>query len=132
MSDETRPGGIPAEQEALRADRDHLREELGQTVSELTDKLDVQAQAKKKLHGVADSARTTAADAGHKAEERAHRAAEQARQLADKVESATPEPVVERGRQAAEVARRRPVPLVAVAAVAGGLAAWWVLRGRQR
>ncbi|MFQ6330109.1 DUF3618 domain-containing protein [Nocardia sp. CWNU-33] len=130
----------PVDEEALRADRDEAREQLGHTVSELTDKLDVKTRAKDKLHETADSARDKAVHTTEAAAEKAARARDtahematqaksQARELVDRAESAAPRPVVERGNKLASLAARRPVPTVVTAAVAT-LLVWWILRRR--
>ncbi|WP_338770607.1 DUF3618 domain-containing protein [Nocardia vulneris] len=146
----------PIDEEALRQDRDETREQLGQTVSELTDKLDVKARTKNKLHdtadnarakaaSVADNAKTTAAEKTAQAEElvsrkaseakevagiAADQAKNEARRLADRAEAATPDSVMTGGRQAAGFARRQPVP-VAVAAAFAAVLVWWIVRRRQ-
>lgn len=146
----------PIDEEALRRDRDEAREQLGETVSELTDKLDVKARTKDKLHDTAETARAKAASVAGSAKSTAaektaqteelvnHKAAEakevagiaadqaknEARRLADKAESATPDSVLSGGRQAADLARRQPVP-VAVAAAFAALLVWWIVRRRQ-
>lgn len=134
--------------DALRRDRDQARRELGETVAELTDKFDVPARTKDKVHETGEAAKHRVTDAKYQALHTADQArdkAEQAKvdakakteqaldktkQVADKVESSVPEPVAERGRQAADVARKPPIP-VAAAALAAALAVWLIARRRR-
>ena len=58
-------------------------------------------------------------------------AKEKTRHAAERVESSVPEPVTERGRQAAEVARRNPIP-VAAAAISATALIWLLARRRRR
>lgn len=131
----------PNDPKALRNDREQARQELSETVAELVDKLDVPARAKDKVHETAEVAkeRVTAAKyqtlaAGDQARDKAEQAQavakEKTLQAAEKVESAVPEPVAERGKQAAEVARRNPVP-VAVGAASAAALIWWLARRRR-
>ncbi|MEV0544845.1 DUF3618 domain-containing protein [Nocardia salmonicida] len=128
----------PNDPEALRRDREQARQELGETVAELTDKLDVPARAKDKVHDAADAAKDRVTDAKYQALAAADQARDKAEQVqavakektrhaAEKVESSVPEPVTERGKQAAEVARRNPIP-VAAAAISATALIWWLAR----
>ncbi|MFC4374517.1 DUF3618 domain-containing protein [Nocardia halotolerans] len=117
--------------EALRRDRDQARRELGETVAELTDKLDVPARTKDKVTDAKFQALATADQAREKAEQAQLAAKEKTRHAAEKVESSVPQPVAEGGRQVAEVARRQPVPVAAVAAVAAGALVWLIARRRR-
>jgi ElaB/YqjD/DUF883 family membrane-anchored ribosome-binding protein len=53
--------GPTADVEELRADIEQTREQLGETVSALTDKLDVKARVEQKAHDVGASARANPA-----------------------------------------------------------------------
>ncbi|MEV6658121.1 DUF3618 domain-containing protein [Nocardia fluminea] len=124
----------PDDPKALRLDREQARQELGETVAELTDKLDVPARAKDKVHETAEAAKYQTLAAGDKARDKAEQAQavaeEKTRQVAEKVEASVPEPVLERGKQAAGVARRNPVPAAAAAFSAAALV-WWLARRRR-
>lgn len=118
--------GDPNEPELLREDRDRVRRELGQTVTELSDKFDIRARAEEKVHDVAESGRHRAQEAKYGALETAGQARERAHELLVRAESAAPAPVVDRTRQLADVTRARPVMVLA-----GGAAAvlgWFVVR----
>ncbi|WP_410872779.1 hypothetical protein [Nocardia sp. A7] len=99
------------------------------------DKADqVQATAKAKV----DQAQATAtaktdqvqAVAKAKADQVQAVATEKTRQVTEKIESSVPEPVIERGKQAAEVARRNAVP-VAAAAISATAVIWLLARRRR-
>ncbi|MFI9402050.1 DUF3618 domain-containing protein [Nocardia sp. NPDC052316] len=106
MSDKRNPSAESAETELLRADRDLTREELGQTIAELTGKLDVRGRVEGRLKETAETARAKATGVTGVAQERAV--------------------------QLAAVANSRRVPLAAaVAVVVAALAGWLILRGRQ-
>ncbi|MEU4704820.1 hypothetical protein AB0G00_00200 [Nocardia salmonicida] len=124
--------------EALRRDREQARQELGETVAESTDNPDVPAPAEDKVPDTAEDRVTdakyevlAAADqVRDKAEQVRALAEKKTRHAAEKVESSVPEPVTERGKQAAEVARRNPVP-VAAAAISATALIWWLARRRR-
>ncbi|MFI6362267.1 DUF3618 domain-containing protein [Nocardia sp. NPDC050630] len=117
MSDESKPALESPEAQLLRADRDLTRQELGQTVAELTDKLDVKGRAEAELHQTADNARA-----------KVHHAAEAVRDKREKVGAATQDRAV----QFAAVTRSRPLPLAAGATAAiAALVTWLILRGRR-
>lgn len=139
MSETERRAGDSTEAEVLRADRDYARQELEQTVAELTHAVDMPARSKEKVQQAADAVKQEAARveeaaviAKDKAVQQATETADQVKaragQLADKV----PEPVQEQGRRATELARRQPVPLAALIALLGALIAWWILHRRQQ
>lgn len=119
--------GDPNEPELLREDRDRLRRELGQTVTELTDKFDVRARTEEKVHDVAESGRHRAREAKHGALETADHARERAHELLVRAESAAPAPVVDRTRQLADATRTRPVWILAGGASAAVLG-WLIVR----
>ncbi|MFE6862229.1 DUF3618 domain-containing protein [Nocardia sp. NPDC057668] len=131
MSDDTpRPENDPSEVARLRADRDQARQELGDTVAELADKVDVRARAEDKVHDTAEAAREHASEAAQQAREVAENVRVSAGQVADRAVAATPEPVREKSSQAVAAARRNPVP-VAVALVSGAALIWWTRRRRR-
>ncbi|MEV4156897.1 DUF3618 domain-containing protein [Nocardia salmonicida] len=139
----------PNDPEALRRDREQARQELGETVAESTDNPDVPAPAEDKVPDTAedrvtdakyevlaaadqvrDKAEQVRATTEAKVEQVRAVAEEKTRHAAEKVESSVPEPVTERGKQAAEVARRNPVP-VAAAAISATALIWWLARRRR-
>ncbi|WP_040841518.1 DUF3618 domain-containing protein [Nocardia brevicatena] len=119
--------GDPNEPELLREDRDRLRRELGQTVTELSDKFDVRARAEEKAHDIAESGRHRVREAKHGALETADQARERAHELIVRAESAAPAPVVDRTRQLADATRARPVTVLAGGASAAVLG-WLIVR----
>ncbi|ONM47948.1 DUF3618 domain-containing protein [Nocardia donostiensis] len=129
MNDNRKPD-LPNEPELLRVDRDLARQELGETVAELTSKFDVKARAGDKAHEAADAAKHRVGEARHRVADTAGHAKVHARELVDRAEAAAPSPVVDRGREAMGMARSRPVPIVA-AVLAGGLV-FWLIRRRRR
>ncbi|MEV4236644.1 DUF3618 domain-containing protein [Nocardia sp. NPDC050408] len=117
MSDESNPPVGSPEAELLRADRDLARQELGQTMAELTGKLDVKGRAEAELHQSVDNARA-----------KVHHAAETVHEKREKASAATQDRAV----QFAAVTRSRPAPLAAVATAAiAALVTWLILRGRR-
>ncbi|MFI6225487.1 DUF3618 domain-containing protein [Nocardia salmonicida] len=139
----------PNDPEALRRDREQARQELGETVAESTDNPDVPAPAEDKVPDTAedrvtdakyevlaaadevrDKAEQVRATTEAKVDQVRAVAEEKTRHAAEKVESSVPEPVTERGKQAAEVARRNPVP-VAAAAISATALIWWLARRRR-
>ncbi|WP_433761544.1 DUF3618 domain-containing protein [Nocardia sp. CA-135398] len=118
MTDESNPSVGSPEAELLRADRDLTRQELGQTVAELTGKLDVKGRAEAELHQTVDTARA-----------KVHHAAETVREKREKASAATQDRAV----QFAAVTRSRPAPVAAAATAAiAALVTWLILRGRRR
>ncbi|MFF3228327.1 DUF3618 domain-containing protein [Nocardia suismassiliense] len=105
MSDKPHTPTEPAEVELLRVDRDLTRDELGQTLSELTSKLDVKARAGEQLHRTADTAREKVTNLGTVGQDNAMRVA--------------------------QLARVRPIPVAAVLALLAALAAWLIARDRR-
>ncbi|MEV6335304.1 hypothetical protein AB0M12_11375 [Nocardia vinacea] len=117
MSDESKPSVGSLEAELLRADRDLARQELGQTMAELTGKFDVKGRAEAELHQTVDNARA-----------KVHHAAEAVREKRERASAATQDRAV----QFAAVTRSRPVPIAAaVAAAIAGLVTWLILRDRR-
>lgn len=131
MTDKTPRPDVPDEAELLRADRDLARRELGDAVAELAEKADVRGRAQDKAHETAEAARERAAEATQYAREVAENVRTSAAQVADQAVAKTPEPVREKSKQAADVARRNPVP-IAVAVVSGAALIWWTRRRRNR
>ncbi|WP_040701544.1 DUF3618 domain-containing protein [Nocardia vinacea] len=117
MSDEIKPSVGSLEAELLRADRDLARQELGQTMAELTGKLDVKGRVEAELHHTVDNARA-----------KVHHAAEAVREKREKAGAATQDRAV----QFAAVTRSRPVPVAAAVTVAvAALVTWLILRDRR-
>ncbi|MEV2224790.1 DUF3618 domain-containing protein [Nocardia vinacea] len=117
MSDESTPSVGSPEAELLRADRDLARQELGQTMAELTGKFDVKGRAEAELHQTVDNARA-----------KVHHAAETVREKREKASAATQDRAV----QFAAVTRSRPVPIAAaVTAAIAALVTWLILRDRR-
>ncbi|MFE9574966.1 DUF3618 domain-containing protein [Nocardia sp. NPDC006044] len=106
MSDKRHTSTEPAEVELLRADRDLTREELGQTLAELTGKLDVKGRAEAQLHRTADLAREKVGSLGAVGQDNAMRVA--------------------------QVARLRPVPVAVALASVAALTTWLIVRNRTR
>ncbi|WP_278265336.1 DUF3618 domain-containing protein [Nocardia sp. AG03] len=98
----------PVDPEDLRLDRDLTRQELGETVAALTDKLDVPARAKDKVHATTEAAKQQVTDAKYQA----LATADQARDMAG------------------QAARTPAIPLAA-AALAAGVAVWLIARRRR-
>jgi ElaB/YqjD/DUF883 family membrane-anchored ribosome-binding protein len=98
----------PKSPEELREEIEHTREELGDTVEALAAKTDVKAQ----MHAQADALR------------------ESAQQLGSRARDAIPDSAQQGVAQAGQVVKRRPVPVAAVAAFAGGVLLGWLLRRR--
>jgi ElaB/YqjD/DUF883 family membrane-anchored ribosome-binding protein len=142
MADSTKKSGGPpgddaGEQrspEAIQADIETTREELGETVAEIADKADVKKQAKRKVA-------ETKAKAAAKKDQVKQKATAQKEAATAKVRTAAPESAQEGAQQATQAAqqvtaqagqtaRENPVPTAAIAAFAGGLAIGWLL-GRR-
>jgi peptidoglycan hydrolase CwlO-like protein len=96
--------------EAIRHEIESTREELGDTVAALAEKVDVKAQARQKLES------TKAAVTGKKDE------------LVGKAKGASPETATTAAVQASQKARQNPVPVAAAGAFAFGFLAGWVMR----
>ena len=98
--------------DAIEAEIEQTREELGDTVEALVGKADLKAQAKNRIAQVRDTAL-------HKQDE-----------LASKARAATPESAHAGAQQLASTVQRKPVPFAAGGAFAGGMLVGWILRGR--
>jgi len=83
--------------ERLRAEIERTREQLSENVQALTYKADVPARAREKLQDTKDAAQ------------------DRVRQLTGQAAAKLPEPVRERGQQAAVAVRQRPAPALAAA-----------------
>ncbi|WP_459546709.1 DUF3618 domain-containing protein [Nocardia sp. X0981] len=115
--------------EALRRDREQVREELRETVDALAGKFDVRARATDTAQAAADTVRRRTTRVEQDMRERVEAARDHAGRVLDRAEAATPDPVLERGGEAARFLRRNPVPAVGAAAFAA-LVTWFVLRRR--
>lgn len=127
----------PQDPDILRLDREQARRELGETLAELTGKLDVPGRARTSVHERTQAARDKVTDAkfhalhtADQARDKADHALDKTRQAAANLESAIPAPVAARGRQAAEVARKPAVPVTALA-VLTGVVVWLAIRRRR-
>ncbi len=98
--------------EEIRAEIEHTREALGDTVEALTEKADVKGQAKDRIASIKDTAQ-------HKKAEFASRARE-----------ATPESAGAGAQQVASTVSRQPVPFTAAGAFAAGVLVGWLF-GRR-
>ncbi|WP_051020793.1 DUF3618 domain-containing protein [Nocardia araoensis] len=131
MSD-SRPGAEQPTDDvaALRRDRDQARADLGRTVEELGHKLDVPARSKEKAHDAVEATQHAASEAALTVADKAQQARTGAAELAHRVAAATPEPVVERGRQAGGALRAYPIPAALGAAVVA-VVVWQIVRRRR-
>jgi len=98
--------------EQIRAEIEHTREELGDTVEALAGKADVKGQAKDRIASIKDTAQ--------------HQKAE----FASRAREATPESAGAGVQQVASTVRRQPVSFVAAGAFAAGVFVGWLL-GRR-
>jgi ElaB/YqjD/DUF883 family membrane-anchored ribosome-binding protein len=107
------------EPEEIRREIAETREELGDTVEALTKKADVKSQAKAKV-----------AERKEALVEKQEQAKAKVAEVRDKVSGATPEQAKQTAAQVAGRARRRPVPVTAVAALVAGVLIGWLLARR--
>ena len=98
--------------EEIRADIEHTREALGDTVEALAEKADVKGQAKDRIVSIKDTAQ--------------HKKAE----FASRARKATPESAGAGAQQVASTVKRQPVPFTAAGAFAAGVLAGWLF-GRR-
>jgi ElaB/YqjD/DUF883 family membrane-anchored ribosome-binding protein len=98
--------------EAIQAEIDETRAELGDTVEALARKADVKAQAKEKITSIKDAA------------------AQKTDELTSRAREATPESAGAGAQQLASTVQRKPLPFTAGTAFAAGLLIGWILRGR--
>jgi ElaB/YqjD/DUF883 family membrane-anchored ribosome-binding protein len=114
--------GLSTEQkDAIRADIEHVREELGDTVEALAAKVDLKGRTLKAVDSTKDFV-----------QEKAHTMQEQATDLMDQAKDSVhhmQEVAVAKGSRMGEIIRRHPVLAVAItAAVAIGLTALIIRR----
>ncbi|MGK8512830.1 DUF3618 domain-containing protein [Nocardia asiatica] len=131
MSDTRPETGRPTDDvAALRRDRDQARAELGRTVEQLGNKLDVPARSKEKAHEAVEATQHAASEAAHAVTDKAQQARRGAADLAHRVAAAAPEPVTARGRQAGGALRDHPIPVALGTAVIAALV-WQIVRRRR-
>lgn len=109
----------PKSPEELREDIARTREELGDTVEELAAKTDVKAQAGAQADAIKENLQ-------HSREE----LAEKGQQFAARARDAVPDSAQQGVEQAAGAVARRPVPIAAIAAFAGGVFVGWLIKRR--
>ncbi|HLS76156.1 MAG TPA: DUF3618 domain-containing protein [Nocardia sp.] len=138
-----KPGdaGFPETTEELRADRDLTREELEETLAELTGKLDVPARAEARIHDAearihdtAQTAKDRTTAAGRHALDAAANAKAKASEVISNTTNPTPsiaEPLDDVGKHAGESLRRRRVPIAIVGAASAAVITWAILRRRR-
>jgi len=122
---------FPSTPEEIRADRDVTRQELEQTLSELTEKIDIPARAETKIHDTAHAAQQRTAEAGHHALDAAARTRARAGELIANATPSLSEPLDDIGKQLKESVRRNRVPVAAFGAVAAAILTWAILRRRR-
>lgn len=122
---------FPATPEEIRVDRDLAREELEQTVSELTDKLDIPARAETKIHDTTQAAKQRTAETGQHALDTAARTRAKAGDLLANATPSISEPVEDIVKQATESIRRNRVPVALIGAVSAAVLTWAILRRRR-
>jgi hypothetical protein len=113
MNDENANTESKSPQE-IQAEIDATREELGDTVTAVAEKADVQKQAKDKVDEVKAQAEAKAAEAKEAATAKAE-------ELAAKAKEATPESAAAGAEQAQQLARENPVPLAVAGAFLAGV-----------
>ena len=91
--------GQPDSPEALRAEIDETREQLGDTVEALAAKTDVKARAEDRVEGIKQDARA------------------KADQVKEKVTSVTPESARQSGGELVAKAKANPLPIAGAAAL---------------
>ena len=95
----TPENGQPDSPEALRAEIDETREQLGDTVEALAAKTDVKARAEDRVEGIKQDARA------------------KADQVKEKVTSVTPESARQSGGELVAKAKANPLPIAGAAAL---------------
>lgn len=98
--------------EEIRADIEGAREELGETVAALAEKTDVKAQARRRVDEAKATVREKVAGARTRATD------------------ATPDSASAAADQAAQAARRNPIPAAAIGALVLGLLIGWLIGKR--
>jgi ElaB/YqjD/DUF883 family membrane-anchored ribosome-binding protein len=98
------------EPDEIQREIEETREELGETVEALAEKADVKKQVKRKAAETQESVKTKAA------------------QAQEKVGEVVPDQARQAAAQAAQGVRGRTAPVIAVAALVGGLLLWALAR----
>lgn len=122
---------FPSTPEEIRADRDVTRQELEQTISELTEKVDIPARAEEKIHDTAQAARQRTTEAGQHARDAAARTRAKAGELVTNAAPSIAEPLSDVGKHVQESVRSNRVPVAVLAAVFAAVLTWAVLRRRR-
>ncbi|WP_040794927.1 DUF3618 domain-containing protein [Nocardia higoensis] len=122
---------FPQTPDEIREDRDQTRQELEQTVADVTDKLDVPARAEAEFHDTAQPAKRRTVEAGHDALDAVAHAEALASQLVTNAEPSISEPLDDIGKQAGESIRRRRVPIAVLGAASAAVISWAILRRRR-
>lgn len=122
---------FPSTPEEIRADRDVTRQELEQTISELTEKVDIPARAEEKIHDTAQAARQRTTEAGQHARDAAARTRAKAGELVTNATPSIAEPLSDVGKHVQESVRSNRVPVAVLAAVFAAVLTWAVLRRRR-
>ncbi|MEJ3745871.1 DUF3618 domain-containing protein [Actinomycetes bacterium KLBMP 9797] len=124
----TKHKGTSSDTQAIRADVERTREDLGDSVAALAEKADVKARAAEKAAEVKDRTTAKAAEVKDRTTAKAAEVSERTKETA--AEAA--ERAKEKARRAAETAQRRPAPLAGVLAVAATVVGAGVLIRRRR
>jgi hypothetical protein len=114
----------PDNPQALQAEIERTREQLGDTVEALFAKADVKALARAKAARTRGRLLAAVRPARQRVTDQTARASALFRET-------TPDPMQEAAKRAAQAARKRGVP-VAVAGLAAVLAGWLIVRRRHR
>ena len=124
MSDQVTGSGTPPQTpEALAADIEQTRQELGETVEALVAKTDVKARARHRAAEVTGTLRGKARTATGKARDSVHEAQHKAREAKEKAAGHAP---------AIQASDSRVVGAAAAAVTVGLALAWLALRRRRR
>jgi len=110
-------GGDERTPEQVRADIEHTRAELGDTVAALAEKTDVKTQAKQAVDGARETVTAKAAEIKQNA-------AGKKDDFVSAAQEATPESIGDAGLRAKRLAGENPLVLVAIGAFALG----WLIR----
>jgi ElaB/YqjD/DUF883 family membrane-anchored ribosome-binding protein len=140
MSDKNGSSGAKPEVDALRADIEQTRAELGETVQALAAKADVKARAKEQVEQTKQRVKAQAAEAGERvrgaaltASDRVRQAATTARGTAAEATDRATDRAQDATEQVREQVRRNPVPLSAVLiGVAALVGVILIVRGGRR
>jgi Protein of unknown function (DUF3618) len=118
----------PVDEAGLRQEIERTREQLGETVEQLTAKTDVQGRARAKAAELTGRAKSTTAQARTQAAAQFGNVRGQLQARAAPVREAIPEPLRRAAAKGASTAQQRRVPLAmaAVTVIAGYLVfRWW-------